>query len=106
LISLEIVFAPEISCLIDQQVEHGEDAKFTAEVTGKPKPQVEWKHGARIPAEGTKYNLRSQGNNYELLIKSCKPEDAGKVLITASNKIKSEEKKVQLHVTGKLLMES
>ena len=79
---------PEITKpLQDLTVTEGDTARFEVEISGNPKPDVEWfNNDAKI--EGNEETLlESDGNIHKLVLMDVLPEDEGDYMVTATNEV-------------------
>ena len=100
---LEVLQAPKITGLEDEQVDEGEDALFKARVSGKPEPTTTWKHSGSVVTTSEKYHVEQEGEVTEMRIRGCRESDSGQILLTATNKAGTDEARATLTVRGKKL---
>ncbi|XP_063712658.1 titin-like isoform X5 [Symsagittifera roscoffensis] len=72
----------------DKEVQEGKSVEFNCKVTGTPMPEVKWvnKEGEEI-TEGEDFKLSFKNGTATLLIKEVIPEDDGRVICKATNKM-------------------
>lgn len=87
--------------LINIEALEGSAAKFTACVTGIPKPLVKWfKNGEQLEAS-KHYTMEHEHNGIlRLIIYQVKPSDIGEYRVSISNKYGSDTCTARLHLAG------
>lgn len=77
------------SCRTDQdylEVVEGEDAVFVVQFTGKPVPTITWKSTSDTFQAKNHFELTTTTKTTTCVIKKCKLEDTGDILVTFKNK--------------------
>ncbi|CAF2489671.1 unnamed protein product [Rotaria sp. Silwood2] len=73
------------------------DAVFTVDVSGSPKPKVEWIHGGKVIQPSKKYDIIEETpTTSKLIIHDVKPEDELPVQIKVKNPLGETDSTVQL----------
>lgn len=88
--------------LLDQPAIKGLDTKLPIQVTGVPYPEVSWSFNDAPIKNDDKYQIKHDGDNTILLIKNCKPEDAGSYKCVARNKEGEEVTQGRLKIVDKM----
>ena len=78
-----------------------EEARMETVVTGKPQPKVEWLQGKQKLEPSDRILYEEDGENYALVIKDVKKEEAGMVTVTATNDQGTMSASARLKVTRK-----
>ncbi|CAM9623912.1 unnamed protein product [Lampetra planeri] len=80
-------------------ISEGKHAKFSCNVTGKPRPRIVWKKEGRELAEGRRHLLyESDEGLFVLKVLYCRARDQGLYTCEASNRVGFTYSAVQLHV--------
>ena len=66
-------------------VTEGDDTRFEVEITGVPKPDVNWYRGRDKIVDGGRFEISEKDNVYSLVIKDTNPDDAGSYKCVAKN---------------------
>ena len=99
---VEVLQAPSISGLEDEQVDEGDDALFKARVSGVPQPTTTWKHSGSVVTTSEKYHVEQEGEVTEMRIRGCRESDSGQIHLTATNKAGTSDVQATLTVRGKI----
>lgn len=75
-----------LSQLSPEAVTSGETARFTVQVSGFPKPTVEWSHNGKVIRSSSTYQLTEEKEEYTLVITQVTSEYEGEYSCTASNR--------------------
>nr|XP_032802506.1 obscurin-like protein 1 [Petromyzon marinus] len=80
-------------------ISEGKHAKFSCNVTGKPRPRIVWKKEGRELGEGRRHLLyESDEGLFVLKVLYCRARDQGLYTCEASNRVGFTYSAVQLHV--------
>ncbi|XP_023224402.1 muscle M-line assembly protein unc-89-like [Centruroides sculpturatus] len=87
--------------LIDIEALEGSSAKFTACITGIPKPLVKWFKSGEQLEPSKHYTMEHEHNGIlRLIIYQLKPSDIGEYRVSVSNKYGSDTCTANLHLAG------
>ncbi|XP_067131065.1 obscurin-like isoform X2 [Centruroides vittatus] len=87
--------------LIDIEALEGSSAKFTACITGVPKPLVKWFKSGEQLEPSKHYTMEHEHNGIlRLIIYQLKPSDIGEYRVSVSNKYGSDTCTANLHLAG------
>ncbi|XP_071479592.1 twitchin-like [Diadema antillarum] len=76
----------------------GEEAKFEAEITGTPQPEVRWIRNGEELFAGSRVKIRESETTYTLILTDLRESDAGDIICEASNKSGTEKGRAKLSV--------
>ena len=103
----ELAKPPEVPQVIKEltniKVAEGESmAALEAQISGYPKPKIEWIKDKKVLESNDHYKMLTEGEeNYTLMIKNVKSEDSGQYVLKATNELGSVESAAELTVLKK-----
>lgn len=90
--------------LEDIITQDGGQARFTANITGVPKPEVTWMKQEEVIFNSDEFQIsQDDDNNFTLFIHDVLPEDSGKYVVVAKNELGTVTSSAQLTVEGRKL---
>ncbi|CAM4905811.1 unnamed protein product [Rotaria socialis] len=89
------VTIPETVTVVD-----GQDCDIHVEISGLPPPQIKWSYLAEDLVTNAKYNIKSDGNHYQLRIHHATAKDAGEYQIICSNNLGRITGKINVRISS------
>ncbi|CAF5117425.1 unnamed protein product, partial [Rotaria socialis] len=77
----------------------GQDCDIHVEISGLPPPQIKWSYLAEDLVTNAKYNIKSDGNHYQLRIHHATAKDAGEYQIICSNNLGRITGKINVRIS-------
>ncbi|CAF0817484.1 unnamed protein product, partial [Didymodactylos carnosus] len=68
------------------EANEGKTVCLEVEVTGTPKPEIEWYKGTKELFDSTKYSISRDGDKYVMVINNVTPDDIDEYTVKAKNK--------------------
>nr|KAG5709145.1 hypothetical protein BaRGS_028601 [Batillaria attramentaria] len=78
----------------------GKSARFECEVTGQPKPDIQWYKGSREIHDSDKYEIITEGDKQILVVRNVYGEDADEYSVRAINKGGSRVSRGELEISS------
>ena len=80
--------------------QEGGDVTLNATVNGKPVPDVEWYKDDKILRKTSRFDMKSRGDKFSLVILNVTPDDSGLYKCVARSKAGSVSRTFQVNVEG------
>uniref|UniRef100_A0A0B7BN15 Uncharacterized protein n=1 Tax=Arion vulgaris TaxID=1028688 RepID=A0A0B7BN15_9EUPU len=80
------------------QAVQGKSARFECDVSGNPKPDIQWYKGVREIFDSDKFEIRTEGDKQILVIRDIYGEDADEYSVRASNRGGSRISRAELEI--------
>ncbi|XP_055900297.1 twitchin-like isoform X6 [Biomphalaria glabrata] len=80
------------------QAVEGRTARFECEVSGNPKPDIQWFKGVREIYDSDKFEIVTEGNKQILIVKNIYGEDADEYSVRATNRGGSRVSRAELEI--------
>ncbi|CAL1540886.1 unnamed protein product, partial [Lymnaea stagnalis] len=80
------------------QAVEGKSARFECEVSGNPKPDIQWFKGVREIYDSDKFEISTEGDKQILVVRNIYGEDADEYSVRASNRGGSRVSRAELEI--------
>lgn len=90
----------------DIDASEGRTITLECEVTGNPKPEIQWFKGGKEIYPNIKYSISNDGDKYVLTINNASPDDQDEYIVKARNKSGSKSSKANVTVKCKSTLSS